>query len=305
MRTGGNALPTEPTTLGKGHIMAVRQSCEPSQASQIAPIDGVESTGEPLASKLPRVRQLFEAPGWYLKGTGFNIRIRQETVRDLVSGARFDRILDIGCGNGAISIPLLRPDNHLTLVDLSSTMLSIARSNVPADLADNVEFLNSDLMVAELEPHAYDLIVCLGVLAHVESPAATVERIANLLRPGGTLILEFTDAFHAIGCLNGLYHKLRGLFRRSTSAYSLNLLSHRDVFGMIARNNLRPASVYRYGMWFPVVHKLFSQDTLYRAVRAIFGSSKKSRNAFLGNAYICLVKECPQDRRRVASITER
>ena len=264
------------------------QPCEPNQRSRGTTLEGVASASGQVVSKLPQVRRLFEDPAWYLKGTGFNIRIRQETVRDLVSGSECGRILDVGCGNGAISIPLLRPDNHLTLVDVSSAMISIARSNIPAELTGNADLQNADLMVAELEPHSYDLIICMGVLAHVESPSATLARVASLLRPGGSLILEFTDAFHPIGLLNVLYHKLRGFRRRSS--YSLNLLSHRDVFGMLEATNLKVASAYRYGMWFPVVHKLFTQNTLYRVVRAIFGTSKNSRSAFLGNAYICLLK---------------
>ncbi len=251
-------------------------------------VDGVASTRRAAVSRLPRVKKLFEAPAWYLEGTSFNIRIRQETVRNLVAGSRFRRILDIGCGNGAISIPLLRPDNRLTLVDVSRAMIAIARSNIPAELAENVELLNKDLMVAPLEPHAYDLIVCLGVLAHVESPSATLARVASLLRPGGTLILEFTDAFHPLGRLNMLYHKLRDALRGST--FSPNLLSHRDVFGMLETVDLRLVSTYRYGMWLPLLHKLFSQGALYSMVRAMFGTSENNRNACLGNAYICLIK---------------
>jgi len=245
--------------------------------------------GDAVVSKAASVRRIFEAPGWYLGGTEFNIRIRRETVRHLAAGLRPDRILDIGCGNGAISIPLLRPDNRLTLVDVSSAMISMAQTNVPTELADNVQLLNKDLMVAHLEPQAYDLILCLGVLAHVDSTSATLARIASLLRPGGSLILEFTDAFHPIGLLNVLYHKLRVTLR--PPAYSLNLLSHRDVFAMLETANLTVVSAYRYGMWLPLLHKLFSQHTLYHAVRTIFGTAEKSRNAFLGNAYICLIKD--------------
>ncbi|HUY12651.1 MAG TPA: class I SAM-dependent methyltransferase [Terriglobia bacterium] len=244
--------------------------------------------GEAVITKVAEVRQAFEAPERYLHGTGFNIRIRQETVRSLVAGSRFDRILDIGCGNGTISLPLLRPDNRLLLLDVSSTMISIARSNVPAELAGNVQLLNANVMAAPLEPRAYDLIVCLGVLAHVDSPPATIAKIASLLRPGGSLILEFTDSFHPAGLLIVLYHRLLDAFR--PSPYALNLLSHRDVFDMLKTSNLRLVSAYRYSLWLPGLHKLFSQNTLYKMVRAIFGTPQQNRNSFLGNQYICLVK---------------
>ena len=243
---------------------------------------------EAVLGKAASVRQIFEAPGWYLKGTGFNIRIRQETVHHLVAGMACEDILDVGCGNGAISMPLLQSNNRLTLVDVSTAMISRASANIPVGLADNVELVNEDLMAAPLKPHGYDLILCLGVLAHVDSPAATITRVASLLRPGGTLILEFTDAFHLIGLLNTLYHRLRSFLK--PSGYSLNRLSHRDVFTMLRGSNLAVVSSYRYGMFLPLLHKLFSQDTLYNVVRAIFGTSETSRNGFLGNAYICVVK---------------
>jgi ubiquinone/menaquinone biosynthesis C-methylase UbiE len=176
----------------------------------------------------------------------------------------------------------------LTLVDVSSAMIAAARSNVPAELKENVELLNSDLMTAPLEAHSFDLIVCLGVLAHVESPQATLERIATLLRPGGTLMLEFTDAFHPVGRLGMFYHRLRQPFKPSN--FSPNLLSQRDVLGMLKTTQLRVISTYRYGMFLPLLHKFCSQKTLYSMVRAVFGTAVKSRNAFLGNAYVCLVK---------------
>lgn len=251
----------------------------------------MEFASEP---KVARAKQLFESPEWYLGGTGFNIRIRQETVRDVVGSARFGNILDVGCGNGAISVPLLRADNRLTLVDVSSRMIEIARASVPAELQGNVKTLNADLTAAPLEAHSYDLIICLGVLAHVPSPAATVEQLATLLRPDGTLILEFTDAHHPIGRLNVFYHKLRNRVKGKGYKIDLNLLSHRDVFGMLDKSHLRTVSTFRYGMWFPLVHKFFSQQSLYKLIRAVYGTAEKNRNGFLGNAYVCVVKANPE-----------
>jgi ubiquinone/menaquinone biosynthesis C-methylase UbiE len=241
-----------------------------------------------ICTKVNSVRRVFEAPERYLNGSGFNIRIRRETVLAMVGGARYDNILDIGCGNGSISLPLLRPDNRISLADISSRMIAIARSNVPASLAGNVQFVNDDFMTAELEPRTYDLIVCLGVLAHVDSPAASLARIAALLRPGGRLILEFTDAFHVSGRPRVLYHRLLNLWR--PQPYALNLLSRRTMDRLLASNDLKIAATYRYSLWLPRLGTVLSQDQLYRLVRAIYGSFPRGRNAFLGNQYICLVR---------------
>ena len=58
-------------------------------------------------SKSPLVKAVFEDAGRYLNRRRFDIRIRAETIGALVSGASFRNVLDIGCGDGSISLPLL------------------------------------------------------------------------------------------------------------------------------------------------------------------------------------------------------
>jgi ubiquinone/menaquinone biosynthesis C-methylase UbiE len=245
--------------------------------------------GEVAVSKVNQVRRLFESPRWYLDGTACNIRIRRETVREWAEGIRSRRMLDIGCGDGSISLPLLRADNRLTLLDVSSGMLDIARSNVPEEIAGNVELKNTDLMAADLGGNAYDLIICLGVLAHVDSPEAAVAKIAGLLQPGGVLMLEFTDAFHPVGIPTVLFSQFRSMYR--PSPYRLNLLSRHEVQGMLRASNLNLISTFRYSIRLPGIYRLFAQDTLYKAARAIFGTPRQNRNSFLGNQYICFVQK--------------
>jgi 2-polyprenyl-3-methyl-5-hydroxy-6-metoxy-1,4-benzoquinol methylase len=244
---------------------------------------------EVAASKSLRVKSLFEDPQRYLSETEFNIRVRQETVRQMVGERRFENILDVGCGNGAISLPLLRPENRLTLVDVSSRMISIARSNVPDHLCANVRLINADLMAAALQPQSYDLILCLGVLAHVDSPDALIARVAGLMRPGGTLILEFTDSLHPAGHMVVLYNEALRLKR--PAPYRLNLLSRRVVFRLLNKHGLKPVSTYRYGLWIPLANRFFSQSALYKLVRKVFGDVFDRRNSWLGNQYICLVSQ--------------
>ena len=87
---------------------------------------------------LDQVRSLFEEPEWYFSRRAFDIRIRVETVQELVRLSGDARILDIGCGDGSISVPLLTGKTSLTLLDLSAKMLSIAKSKVPPGLSRNV-----------------------------------------------------------------------------------------------------------------------------------------------------------------------
>ena len=61
-----------------------------------------------MATKVERVRAVFEDAEWYFSRRAFDIRIRAETVQELVSLRDDARVLDIGCGDGSISpLPLL------------------------------------------------------------------------------------------------------------------------------------------------------------------------------------------------------
>ncbi len=240
-----------------------------------------------MTTKIGYVRELFEQPAWYLSRWRYNIRIRAETVREFVKGLKYESILDVGCGDGSVSVPLLASRVRLTLLDISSHMLTIAGSRVPAEWWPNVSTINEDLLAAKLEENAYDLILCLGLLAHVDSPPLVAAKIASLVKPGGTVIVQSTDTTHAVTYLVRLCHLLVGRPR----PYSGNLLSTEDVVQMFAKHGLRLVAVYRYSLLLPGIGGAFTHDRLYAMVRALFGRYPLARHSWLGNE--CLYKFVP------------
>ena len=88
-------------------------------------------------------------------------------------------------------------------------------------------------MGVELDSKSFDLIVCVGVLAHVDSPVAVIEKVAQLARPGGSVIMEFTDSFHLWSVPIVLYQNLLKLLR--PQPYRLNRLSRRQLSGCVTK----------------------------------------------------------------------
>src|SRR5262249_43788927 len=158
---------------------------------------------------------------------------------------------------------------NLTLLDISKSMLTIARSKIPVELKDNVEVMNDDLMTARLESHCFDLIICLGVLAHVDSPMDCIARIVSLLKPNGILIVEYTDSFHFMGRFTRFCYMPWRLFR--PAIYTVNLLSTSQLQEMFANQNLKTQAIYRYirDGPLPAMHRFFGQITLYRLIRLV------------------------------------
>jgi 2-polyprenyl-3-methyl-5-hydroxy-6-metoxy-1,4-benzoquinol methylase len=92
-------------------------------------------------------------------------------------------IFEVGCGAGWLC-PSLKPFGHVTATDLSADVLQRARQRVP-----DVEFVAGDFMTLSFPAASYDVVIALEVLAHVADQPAFVARIAQLLRPGGFLML--------------------------------------------------------------------------------------------------------------------
>jgi SAM-dependent methyltransferase len=239
-------------------------------------------------SKSSRVREVFENAPHYLKGRQVDIRFRAETVKKFAERKAWQRGLDIGCGDGTISLPLLTPETKFIFLDLSANMTTIVRERIPEAFAGNVTVRNENFLSASFDGPPFDLIVSVGVMAHVDSADEFLQKIRSLLRPGGRLILEFTDCRHFTGRMERFTSNLKELVK--PGRFRTNRFSHEMVANLFERHNLELVSAFRYAMIpVPGIQKVVSPGMLYKLVSAVFGNCDDNRNAWLGNQYICLL----------------
>jgi ubiquinone/menaquinone biosynthesis C-methylase UbiE len=250
---------------------------------------GPEEMPKTMESKTERVKALFEISDKYLGPRGFDIRIRVEIIGKLLEGLKFDHVLDLGCGNGAISMPLLPRAGTLTLVDLSGSMLELASRRIPPERVNDVKLISGDFLHAKLAPGSFDLVLCIGVLAHVDSPSATMKKVTQFAKPGGWIVLEFTDSSHFTSAPVILYQNLLKLVR--PEPYPLNRLRRKQVLGWIQQNGLVPKGMYRYGLPPLGTHLFADQDQMYRMTKNLFGPFEQNRNKWLGNEYLYFLQK--------------
>ena len=104
--------------------------------------------------------------------------------------------LDVGCGAvSRLRWAALNGFMTLTGVDPLLDMYSIVRErhglNVLADIRCAREVsVGAECLKARLVPASFDFAYCANALDHTENPAAVVESIAYVLRPGGIFALE-------------------------------------------------------------------------------------------------------------------
>lgn len=97
------------------------------------------------------------------------------------------RLLDVGCGRGALleALRTRMPQLELTGIDLSIAALDEAAFRVPS-----AEFALADAREMPFVSGYFDVALMGNVLEHVGDPLSLLTEIARVLRPGGGLILS-------------------------------------------------------------------------------------------------------------------
>jgi ArsR family transcriptional regulator len=96
--------------------------------------------------------------------------------------------LEIGPGEGAFLLELAPRFARVIALDISASMLNIARTCCGAQ--DNIEFLLGDTQAARQQQLQADCIVVNMVLHHTPSPAEIFTDLAALLAPGGSVFVS-------------------------------------------------------------------------------------------------------------------
>lgn len=195
---------------------------------------------------------------WLVNNPTIPIRCRivDDLVRCFLRNGNGLRILDVGCGDARVSLPFLDACAALTLVDISQMMLDAARARVPLPLLGKVRFVEGDFLEV-LPPEKWDLVICLGVMAHATSVAAAIRLLATSLTRSGILILQFTDAGHPVAWT---YARIQTLMRRfhppPARGYTTNRTTLSQILACANDGGLRVVARKRYFDNFVFVSRL-------------------------------------------------
>ena len=99
-----------------------------------------------------------------------------------------EQVLDVGCGNGAISLEAARAvgsGGHVTGLDLSAPMLEVARRRAE-EQAIEADFVQDDAQTASFDQR-FDVIVSRFGVMFFDDPEAAFANLAKAARPGGRL----------------------------------------------------------------------------------------------------------------------
>lgn len=214
-----------------------------------------------MNSRLQKIKTYYNDSHTYLS-QNYDIRFRAYLVKKISGDLTHANILDLGCGDGSLSLQFQSDTNKITLVDISGNMLNIARSNVSASYNNkNIRFINSSIEDYHT-PERFDLVIACGIAAHVESIERMIQRIPQFMAISGRCIIQLTDADQPVSKLLFRYNDLLDLiFKRFT--YRRNRISLATLIEISKRNSLYPVKRYRYSLMLPGMNTLLPNRLLY------------------------------------------
>ena len=113
----------------------------------------------------------------------------QQPLLELAAVGRNDTVLDIGCGTGQTTRDAARiaVAGSALGVDLSSSMLDVARARAEHEGVPNVTFQQADAQVHSFDRATFDVAISRTGTMFFGDPSAAYANIARALRPGGRL----------------------------------------------------------------------------------------------------------------------
>ena len=99
-----------------------------------------------------------------------------------------DRVLDVGCGCGAMTIHAAQMASGAVGVDVSREMLNVARQRAATAGVANVEFVAADAACHRFAPEEFDAIVSRFGVMFFDDPIAAFASLRRALRIGGRMV---------------------------------------------------------------------------------------------------------------------
>ncbi|MBI4697985.1 MAG: class I SAM-dependent methyltransferase [Nitrospirae bacterium] len=172
---------------------------------------------------------------------------------------RGQKILDIGCFTGDLLLLLQEKGADVYGIELQPDAVAIANTMLPGRI------FMSDVYEDNFPQEQYDIITLTGVIEHLIDPVGLIQRVFELLTPGGFILLQTPNSGSFIARIMGKYWPPYApvehihLFSRRSMRMVLEKSGFRDVVFKRHMKKLPIAYVYQMLNNFgPEFHRLLA-----------------------------------------------
>ena len=164
----------------------------------------------------------------------------EATTRETMSRLRLqptDRVLDVGCGTGALlhHLTATHPGAQLSGVDPVPEMLAIARRR----LSPSIELREGWAEHLPFGEEQFDVVVSCNMFHYIHKPIAALHEMRRVLRPGGQLVItDWCDDYWAC--------RVCDLYLRLFSQAHIKTYRERECVGLLQEAGYVVVDIDRY-----------------------------------------------------------
>ena len=125
------------------------------------------------------------------------------------------KILEICCGEGQCSEPILENYNDITFADISKNSLDAIKRNFSSLISESVRFKVCNIELLPFDNEIFDIVACSGGLSYGDNNLVKNE-IYRVLKPNGKFICIDSLNDNPIYKFNRYFHYIRGNRTKST-----------------------------------------------------------------------------------------
>jgi ArsR family transcriptional regulator len=137
------------------------------------------------------VRRFFEwvATDWDTMRLAYYDERVIERMAEVPGAGENSEVADVGTGTGFVAAGIAPRVKRVVGVDNAPAMLTVARENLTALGASNVNLVVGEATKLPLEGGSVDAALANMVLHHAEHPTAMLREMARVVRPGGRVVI--------------------------------------------------------------------------------------------------------------------
>ncbi|WP_163854427.1 class I SAM-dependent methyltransferase [Paenibacillus elgii] len=139
-------------------------------------------------------------------------RFEVQRILELLDLPPAASILDLGCGQGRIAVPLAQMGYRVTGYDGSSELLEAARRRA-AEAGADVNFLHGDMRDLDFDEE-FDAVLnvgtAFGYIADEEGDRRILNRVRLALKPGGSFLQETENRDYKLQGLRNTWNEMNG-----------------------------------------------------------------------------------------------
>lgn len=231
-----------------------------------------QSRKQAIASRFSKAATTYDASAAFQRRVGLRL-LESESL--LGSEA-----LDLGCGTGFFTLQLLDRKLNVTAADISSAMITHAKSRCGA----KANYVVADAEALPFEDNSFDLVYSSLALQWCENLCFPLSEIRRVLKPGGKLLFSTL--------LEGSLYELKLAWMQADGAMRVNqFLSEKQVKIALAQAGFSHfrldcySDVVRYSSALAVMKDLKGIGATYLNQQPLSGLSGKRRIAAVEEAY--------------------